>query len=58
MIEVHIKDPECKKGNYDFITVACGFESEIIVVTNGSNFPDRQQHGKSGYCRWCLPRHR
>ncbi|MBD5396031.1 MAG: HPr family phosphocarrier protein [Lachnospiraceae bacterium] len=36
MIEVHIKDPECKKGNYGFITVACGFESEIIVVTNGS----------------------
>ena len=36
MIEVHIKDPECKKRNYGFITVACGFESEIIVVTNGS----------------------
>ena len=29
MIEVHIKDPECKKGNYGFITVACGFEPEI-----------------------------
>lgn len=36
MIEVYIKAPKYKKENNSFITVACRFESEIIVVINGS----------------------